>query len=221
MFNLCRYHWRYCLAQRQFTVQVLLLFLLIVILFVVSNHFDQTVMRSLGHSVIWMAVLLALFISLPALFLEDYQDGSLLQWILQPTPLPLVFAIRMAVFWSVFILPMVILAPFVAYAFHMTAPVIGIFTLSLFLGSLALYGIGAIIAALLLTSQHNMALLSVLLLPFFIPVMILGNSVVDLAQHGQSVTGLIGLILAYTLFILTVSPFLVASIVRLVVRYDY
>lgn len=89
------------------------------------------------------------------------------------------------------------------------------------LGSLALYGIGAIIAALLLTSQHNMALLSVLLLPFFIPVMILGNSVVDLAQHGQSVTGLIGLILAYTLFILTVSPFLVASIVRLVVRYDY
>lgn len=120
---------------------------------------------------LWVAALLATMLSLPRLFADDHRDGTLEQLALSPQPLGLIVLGKVAAHWLVSGLPLTLLAPVLGLQFDLSADALQTLTLSLLIGTPALSGIGAIGAALTLGVRGGGVLLSLLILPLYIPVL--------------------------------------------------
>src|SRR5213075_2008207 len=134
----------------------------------------------------WVAALLSSMLSLGRLFAGDYADGTLEQMLLGAAPLGVVVAAKTAAHWLVSGLPLVLIAPLIALQYDVAAGLYGVLALSLLLGTPILSIIGAIGAALTLGLRGGGVLLSLLILPLYVPVLILGAGAVEMAGAGLS-----------------------------------
>ncbi|AFL74942.1 heme exporter protein CcmB [Thiocystis violascens] len=177
------------LRRRTDVLTTLFFFVIVVSLFPLGVGTEHQVLRILGPGVVWVAALLASMLALERLFAADYEDGTLEQMLLTAQPLALLVLAKIAAHWLLTGLPLVLIAPLVGMQYHLSETAIGVMMFSLLLGTPILSLIGAIGAALTLGLRGGGILLSLLILPLYIPVLVYGAgavevSTIDLADIG-------------------------------------
>jgi heme exporter protein B len=174
---------RLSLRQGMDSLMVVMFFVIAVVLFPFGVGPEPAILARISAGVIWVAALLASMLSLERLFQADFEDGSLELLIMQPLALELTVAAKVTAHWLTTGLPLIIAAPLLAVLMNMDADGFGVLVLALSLGTPALSLIGAIGAALILGARRGGVLLSLLILPLYIPVLIFGVSGVDAAVN--------------------------------------
>ncbi len=168
------------------SMMVVMFFVIAVVLFPFGVGPEPNILARIGPGVIWVAALLASMLSLERLFQTDYEDGSLELLALQPVALEATVMAKVAAHWLTTGLPLIVAAPILAVLMNMPAEGFPVLVTALVLGTPTLSLIGAIGAALILGSRRGGILLSLLVLPLYIPVLIFGVSAVDAAIGGFS-----------------------------------
>jgi heme exporter protein B len=160
---------------------VVMFFVLIVILFPLGVGPEPIILTRISAGIIWVSALLSAMLSMDRLFQSDYEDGSLDLLILTPHPLEFLVLAKIIAHWLTTGLPLIIVSPFLALLLNMDAAGYGVLLAALALGTPTLSLVGAIGAALILGARRSGVLLSLLILPLFIPILIFGVSAVDAA----------------------------------------
>ncbi len=162
-------------------------FVLVVVLFPFGLGPEPNLLARIAAGVIWVAALLASLLSLDRLFQTDFEDGSLELMALGGLPLELVVLAKATAHWLVTGVPLLVAAPVLAVLLGMNRDGFGTLELTLLLGTPSLSLIGSIGAALTLGARRGGVLISLLILPLFIPVLIFGAAAIDSALGGLSV----------------------------------
>jgi len=163
---------------------VLAFFVIVVSLFPLGIGPDPALLRTIAPGVVWVAALLASMLALNRMFASDHADGTLEQMLLGATPLGMTVAAKVFAHWLISGLPLVLISPVLALQFDFPQELLGVMALSLALGTPVLSLIGAIGAALTLGLRGGGALLSLLVLPLYVPVLIIGAGAVEAAASG-------------------------------------
>ena len=170
------------------SLMVVMFFVLAVILFPFGVGPEAKILARIAAGVIWVAALLSTMLSLERLFQTDFEDGSLELLVLSPVPLEIVVVAKVAGHWLTTGLPLIVASPLLAVLLNMPFDGYPIMLVTLALGTPTLSLVGAVGAALILGARRGGVLLSLLVLPLFIPVLIFGVSSIDSAIDGFSVT---------------------------------
>lgn len=192
----------------------LFFFIIVVSLFPLGVGAEPELLRKLAPGVLWVAALLATLLSLPRLFADDHRDGTLEQLMLAPQPLGLVVLGKILAHWLVSGLPLALLAPLLGIQFDLAGETLAVLSFSLLVGTPALSGIGAIGAALTLGVRGGGVLLSLLVLPLYIPVLIFGAGAVDATVTGLGAQAHLSLLGALTLAGVFFTPWPSAAAIR-------
>lgn len=203
------------LRRRADVVSVLFFFIIVVSLFPLGVGPEPEQLRKLAPGVLWVAALLATMLSLPRLFADDYRDGTLEQLALSPQPLGLIVLGKVVAHWLVSGLPLTLLAPVLGIQFDLPGDALGILTGSLLIGTPALSGIGAIGAALTLGVRGSGVLVSLLILPLYIPVLIFGAGAIDATLTGTGAQAHLSLLAALALAGVFFAPWPTAAALRI------
>lgn len=171
------------LALRQGTdsLMVLVFFVVVVVLFPLAVGPELKILARISGGVIWVAALLAAMLSMDRLFQKDYEDGSLDLLVLSPVQTEILVLAKALAHWLTTGLPLIIVSPLLGVFLYMHTNGFWVMILSLLLGTPVLSLIGSIGAALALGARRSNVLLSLLILPLFIPVLVFGVSAVDAA----------------------------------------
>ena len=162
-------------------------FVLAAILFPFGVGPEANVLARIGAGVIWVVALLAAMLSLERLFQADYEDGGLDLLALSPVPLELVVLAKVIAHWLTTGLPLIVVAPVLAVLFNLPGEAFPVLVASMLLGTPTLSLIGAIGAALTVGARRGGILLSLLVLPLYVPVLIFGVAAVDAAVAQLSI----------------------------------
>ncbi len=206
---------RLALRRRSDTFAALFFFVIVVSLFPLGIGPEPQLLRRMAAGVVWVAALLAAMLSLTRLFADDHQDGTLEQMLLAATPLPLLVLAKMAAHWLVSGLLLALASPVLALQFDLSAGGVGILALSLILGTPLLSLIGGIGAALTVGLRGGGVLLSLLVLPLYVPVIIFGAGAVEASVTGLGVTGHFSLLAAMLVVSLVLAPMAAATALRI------
>lgn len=193
------------LAMRRKAEVLTALFFFVIVssLFPLGIGPEPSLLRKIGPGVLWVGALLATMLGLQRMFATDHADGTLEQMVLSSAPLPLLVAGKIAAHWVVSGLPVVVLAPLLGLQFDLDSEALVVLTVGLLVGTPVLSLLGAIGAALTLGVRGGGALLSLLVLPLYIPTLIFGAGAVQAHLSGQGAGGhlsLLGALLAVSLF---------------------
>jgi heme exporter protein B len=194
---------------------VLLFFVIVASLFPLGVGPEPALLRAIAPGVIWVAALLASMLGLGRLFAPDHADGTLEQMLLAATPLGLIVAARVLAHWLLTGLPLVLISPLLALQYGLPEELSWVLVLSLVLGTPVLGLVGAIGAALTLGVRGAGALLSLLVLPLYVPVLIIGAGAVEAAAAGLDATGHFMLLAAFLLVAAAFAPWAVAVSLRI------
>jgi heme exporter protein B len=181
----------------------LFFFVIVTSLFPLGIGPEPALLRKIAPGVLWVGALLATMLGLQRMFAADHADGTLEQLVLSPRPLVLLVAGKNIAHWLVAGLPLVILAPLLGLQFDLDAESLGVLTLGLLIGTPVLSLIGSVGAALTLGVRGGGALLSLLVLPLYVPTLIFGAGAVHAHASGLGAAGhlsLLGALLALSLF---------------------
>jgi heme exporter protein B len=201
--------------RRADVLSTLFFFLIVVSLFPLGIGPETQLLRLIAPGVVWVAALLASMLSLGRLFASDYQDGTLEQILLTPQPLYLVVLGKVLALWIVSGVPVALLSPLLGLQFGLSPGTLFILALSLLLGTPILALIGSIGAALTLGLRSAGVLISLLVLPLYIPVLIFGAGAVDATLTGSSPYGSIYLLTALLVLSLVFSPWATSAALRI------
>ncbi|WP_301101704.1 heme exporter protein CcmB [Propionivibrio sp.] len=206
---------RLAMRRRTDIVSALFFFIIVVSLFPLGVGPEPELLRKLAPGVLWVAALLATMLSLPRLFADDQRDGTLEQLALAPQPLGLIVLGKVLAHWLVSGLPLALLAPVLGLQFDLSNDALWVLACSLLIGTPALSGIGAIGAALTLGVRGGGVLLSLLVLPLYIPVLIFGAGAVDATVTGLGAQAHLSLLAALTLGGVFFAPWPTAAALRI------
>jgi heme exporter protein B len=195
-------------------VNPLLFFVIVVSLFPLGVSPESSVLRVMAPGVIWIAALLSILLSLDSLFRSDYEDGTLEQMLVSPHPLFVLVLTKVFTHWLVVGVPMVLFAPLLGLLMHLPSESMLVLLQTLLLGMPILSLIGSIGTALTLGLRRGSVLLSLLVLPLYVPVLIFGATAVDAAAVGLDVSGHISLLAALLVLSLTLAPFATSAALR-------
>ena len=203
------------MRRRGDVATALLFFVIVASLFPLGIGAEPNLLRAIAPGVIWVAALLSSMLSLGRLFAGDYADGTLEQMLLGAAPLGVVVAAKTAAHWLVAGLPLVLIAPLIALQYDVAGELYGVLAVSLLLGTPVLSIIGAIGAALTLGLRGGGVLLSLLVLPLYVPVLILGAGSVEMAAAGLSGEGQLLLLGAMLIVAAVFAPWATAAALRI------
>ena len=172
---------RLALRQGSDATIAVMFFVLCVVLFPFGVGPEPNILARIAAGVIWVAALLASLLSLERLFQTDYEDGSLELLSLSSLPLEATVLAKTLAHWLVTGVPLIVAAPLLAVLLNMDAQGFGVLVLTLTLGTPILSLIGSIGAALTLGARRGGVLLSLLILPLYLPVLIFGAGAIDAA----------------------------------------
>lgn len=205
---------RLALLQGMDSLMAVMFFVIAVVLFPLGVGPESNILARIAAGVIWVAALLASMLSLERLFETDFEDGSLELLSLMPLPLEAVVMAKVTAHWLTTGLPLIVAAPLLAVLMNMDGGGFSVLVLALILGTPSLSLVGAVGAALILGSGRGGMLLSLLVLPLFIPVLIFGVSAVDAAITGFPVRAQLLILGAFLLAALPLCPWTSAAALR-------
>jgi len=203
------------LRNRADMLMTVFFFVIVVSLFPLAVGPDTDLLRVMGPGVIWVAALLASLLSLERLFSGDYADGTLEQMVISHHPLPVIVFAKVAAHWLIAGLPLVIISPLLALQYGLDGQSTLLIMATLLIGTPTLSLLGAVGAALTLGLRGGGVLISLLVLPLFVPVLIFGASVVGDAAAGLPVEAHFSLLGAMLVLALILSPWTIASALRI------
>jgi heme exporter protein B len=190
-------------------------FVVVAALFPLGIGPELNTLRLVAPGVLWVGALLSSMLALQRLFEADYRDGTLEQMALSPTPMPLLISAKLLAHWLVSGVPLVLLAPVLGLQFDLSADALMILTLALLLGTPVLSLVGGIGAALTLGVRGGGVLLSLLVLPLFIPVLVFGAGAVEAQASGLGAQAHLSILMAMLLPAAFFSPFACAAALRI------
>lgn len=193
----------------------LVFFAIVVALFPLAVGPASEQLRTLAPGLLWVAALLAVLLSLDGLFRSDLEDGSLEQWVVSPHPLALLVLAKVLAHWVFSGLTLVLLAPVLGLMLGLPLACLPVLMLSLLLGTAVLSLLGAVGAALTVGLKRGGLLLALLILPLYIPVLILGTGTVQAALQGLPTFGYLLWMASLAMLALTLTPFAIAAGLRI------
>jgi heme exporter protein B len=192
----------------------LFFFIIVVSLFPLSVGPEINMLRTMAPGIVWVAALLASMLSLGRMFSNDYLDGTLEQMLLSPQSLSFLVLGKVLAHWLVTGVPLVLIAPVLGIQYDLPVEALLVLTITLLLGTPVLSIIGAIGAALTLGLRGGGVLVSLLVLPLYIPVLIFGAGAVEANMAGVEFEAHLSLIGAFLLVSLVFAPWAIASSLR-------
>jgi heme exporter protein B len=195
-------------------ITALFFFVIVVNLLPLGIGPDADLLRKIAPGALWIGALLATLLGLQRLFAPDHADGTLEQMALSPHSFTLIVTGKIAAHWLVSGLPVVLVAPLLGVQFDLQGRSLAILTLSLLLGTPILSLIGAVGAALTLGVRGSGVLLSLLILPLYIPALIFGAGAVEADLSGLGPEGHLSLLAA----LLVVSAFFAPWVTTVALR---
>jgi heme exporter protein B len=205
---------RLALRQGGDTGLVLGFFVLAVVLFPLGVGPEPAVLQRIGAGIVWVAALLAALLSLDRLYQSDYQDGGLELLALSSLSLELAVLAKCAAHWVATGLPLALTSPFLALLVDLEPDAIPVLTLGLLLGTPALSLIGSVAAALTLGARRQGVLLSLLVLPLYVPPLVFGAGAVEASAGGAGGRAHLLILGALTLAALPLCPWASAAALR-------
>ncbi|WP_116867402.1 heme exporter protein CcmB [Pseudomonas syringae] len=189
----------------------LVFFAIVVALFPLALGPQTQLLQTLSPGLVWVAALLAVLLSLDGLLRSDFEDGSLEQWVLSPHPLTLLVLIKVLAHWVFSGLALVLLSPLLALMLGLPVQCLPVLMVSLLLGTPVLSLLGALGAALTVGLKRGGLLLALLILPLYIPVLILGSGALQAALQGMPATGYLLWLGSLAALAITLTPFAIAA----------
>ena len=203
------------MRQKGDVLTPLVFFVVVASLFPLGVGPESALLLRMAPGVLWVSALLAAMLSLQRLFATDYADGSLEQMALSSTPLGLLVATKALSHFLLSGLPLVLMAPVLGLQFGLDSRALGILMLSLLLGTPTLSLIGSIGAALTLGVRGAGVLLSLLVLPLYIPILIFGAGAVEADAAGLGASGHLSLLAALLVLSLFFAPLATTAALRI------
>ncbi|MDP2168913.1 MAG: heme exporter protein CcmB [Rhodocyclaceae bacterium] len=203
------------MRRKSEVLTALFFFIIVVSLFPLGIGPESALLRKIAPGVIWVAALLATMLGLARLFAPDHADGTLEQMVLSPTPLGLLVTGKIVAHWITTGLPLVLLAPVLGIQFDLDTGALGILVLALLLGTPLLSLIGAIGAALTLGVRGGGVLLSLLVLPLYVPALIFGAGAVESHISGLGAGGHLSLLAALLALAVFFAPWATTAALRI------
>jgi heme exporter protein B len=188
----------------------LLFFVIAISLFPLAISPEAHTLSNIGPGVIWVTCMLSVLLSLNALFHYDYDNGVLEQMVISPYSLSLMLLAKITAHWLLTGLPIILLSPLMGMVLFLDIDSIYILMLTLLIATPSLSLIGAIGASLIVGIKNSGMLLSLLILPLYIPILIFATSAVSQAQFDLSISGQLYFLVTILLISLMTSPFVSA-----------
>jgi len=196
-------------------INPLAFFVMVITLFPLALGAEIALLKRIAPAIIWVAALLASLMSIESLFRADYDDGSLELMVMTPHPLSILVLAKVIGHWLVSSVPLLFIAPLMGMMLHMDTDIIGVLMLSLLLGTPVLSLIGGIAVALTLGLRKGGALLAILVLPLYVPILIFASSAIDAAMTGFPVSGHLSMMCAILFLALTLTPLPTAAALKM------
>ena len=203
------------LRRRSDMLTTLIFFIIVVSLFPLGVGPEREMLRAMAPGVIWVAALLASMLALGRMFSSDYHDGTLEQMLLSPGSLPILVLGKITAHWLSTGLPLVLISPILALQFDMSADAVGVLMLTLLIGTPLLSMIGAIGAALTVGLRSGGALIALLVLPLYVPVLIFGAGAVESSTAGLGAQAHLSVIAALLILGIVFTPWVTAVALRI------
>lgn len=206
---------RLAFRSRHELANPLIFFVLVVSLFPLAVTPKPELLQEMAPGVIWVAALLATLLSLDSLFKQDYDDGSLDQLMLSPNPLMILVLAKVLAHWLLTGLPLVLISPLLGMFMYLPAEVLPAMMITLLLGTPVLSLVGAIGVSLTVAVNRGGVLLSLIVLPLYIPILIFGANAIDVANDGMSIRGQLFFLGAVLVFAISLAPLATAAALRI------
>ncbi len=199
-------------------VNPLVFFLIAITMIPLALGPEKAVLMRIAPGIIWVMALLATLLSLDGLFRSDFDDGSLEQLLISPHSLSLAVVAKVFVHWLGTGLPLTLLAPFLGVMLSLPSPAFGALLFSLALGTASMSLIGSIGAALTVGLRKGGVLISLIVMPLYIPILIFGASAVQTAALGDPYTMQLAVLGAVLALALVLAPIAAAGALRISVN---
>lgn len=196
----------------------LVFFLIVVVLVPFGVGPETAVLSRIAPGILWVAALLAALLSLDRIFAIDHEDGTLTLLATAPVPLEAVALGKAAAHWLTTGVPLVVVAPLLGVLLQMQSGAFGFMALSLLLGSPALSMIGTFGAALTVGVRRGGLLLSLLVLPLYVPTLIFGAEAVRRGAQGLDATTPLVMLAGITAGTVAILPVATAAVLRINLR---
>lgn len=203
------------MRRRTDVFTTLFFFIIAVTLFPLGVGPEMEQLRTMAPGVIWVAALLASMLSLSTLFASDYEDGTLEQMIIAPYPLSVLVLGKLFAHWLLTGIPLAMLSPLLGMQLGLDSAQIQVLLVTLLLGTPVLSLIGSVGAALTLGVRGGGVLLSLLVLPLFIPVLIFGAGAVDAYSSGLDINGHLSILGALLVLSIILAPLATSMALRI------
>jgi len=206
------------MRRKSEVLTALFFFVVVTSLFPLGIGADASLLRKIAPGVLWVAALLSTLLGLHRMFASDYQYGALEQLALAPQPMVILVTGKIIAHWMVCGLPLVLLAPLIGIQFDLDTSSLYILMLSLLLGTPVLSLLGSVGAALTLGVRGGSILMSLLILPLYIPVLIFGAGAVYANSVGLDTSGHFSLLGALLILALAFIPWVSAAAVKIAIE---
>jgi heme exporter protein B len=201
--------------KRSEAANPVLFFILVVTLFPLGIGAQPKLLQAIAPGIIWVSALLATMLSLDSLFRSDFDDGSLEQLLLSPHPTSILVLAKVTAHWLTTGLPLIVIAPLLAIFLGMPNQCLSILLLTLALGTPVLSLIGAVGVALTVGLRRGGMILSLLVLPLYIPVLIFASNAVDMAGNGLPHGAQVNILISMLFLALVLTPWPTAAALKL------
>ena len=193
----------------------MLFFILVITLFPLGTGADTKLLQTMAPGIIWVAALLAAMLSLDTIFRSDFEDGSLELLILNSHPTSVLVLAKVLAHWLATGLPLIIISPFLALFLGLDQDVIGLLIITLLLGTPVLSLVGAVAIALTVGLKRGGILLSLLVLPLYVPVLIFSTNAIEMFSSGLPITAQLWILSSFLLLAITLTPWPTAAALKL------
>ncbi len=203
------------MRRRAEMVNPLLFFILVTSLFPLGVGANPNLLQAIGPGVIWVAALLAALLSLDGIFRSDFEDGTLEQFLLSSHPVSILVLAKVLAHWLITGLPLLLVSPLLGVLLGLNGEAIRVMMITLLLGTPVLSLLGAVGVALTVGLRKGGMILSLLVLPLYVPLLIFAAAAVDTAAAGLPITAHLLFITALLIMALSLSPPATAAALRI------
>ncbi len=193
-------------------------FLIVTVLVPFAVGPQSSLLSTIAPGILWLGALLACLLSLDRLLALDWEDGSLDLLATAPLPLEAVVSIKALAHWITTGLPLVLAAPFLGVLLNLPTPGFFWLVISLLLGTPAMSVIGTFGAALTVGLKRGGLLLSLLVLPLYVPTLIFGAEVARRGAAGMETQTPLLMLAGITMATIALLPFASAAVLRINLR---
>lgn len=203
------------MRHRAELINPLLFFVLVVVLFPLGIGTEQKLLASIAPAIVWIAALLSALLSLDHIFRSDMEDGSLEQMIISTQPTSLIVLAKITAHWMTTGLLITLAGPLLGIFLGLSTSTAQVLFFTLCIGTPVLSAIGSIGVALTVGLRRGGIILSLLVLPLYVPVLIFASQTVSAANAGSAVSASLALLAALLMLAMALSPWATAAALRM------